>query len=313
MNVIIGAGPVGREITRQLAEMGKPATLLSRNPDRIAAIPGANIRQGDVREVNTMVRIAKDAKVIYQCANAPYHRWEEELPAIWQGATAIAEETGARLVVATNVYAYGAVNGHMTEDTPMRPVSGKGRVRAVLEQEVLETGMRGKVETALVRGSDFYGPWVRGSVLGERFFSPVIAGKKASFYGGTDIPHSYTYIEDFARTMIAAGEYPSSNGVNWHVPNCSALTPKEVVEYLSIEEKRAISTAILPSFILRFAGLFLPEARAMVEMLYEFDRSFVVDSRKTQNLLGISATPFSEGLKRTVNWYRKTQNGVGLN
>jgi nucleoside-diphosphate-sugar epimerase len=43
----------------------------------------------------------------------------------------------------------------------------------------------------------------------------------------------------------------------------------------------------------------------MGEMMYEFTHPFVVDSSKSDGALGLSATPISEGLARTIAWYRK--------
>ena len=48
--------------------------------------------------------------------------------------------------------------------------------------------------------------------------------------------------------------------------------------------------------MLRFGELFAPAARAMVEMYYEFDRPFTVDSFHTERTLGLAPTPFDEQL-----------------
>ena len=57
--------------------------------------------------------------------------------------------------------------------------------------------------------------------------------------------------------------------------------------------------------MMRLAGLFVPEARESVEMMYEFTRPFVVDSRRIERDLGLKATPVDAGLQRTVEWYRR--------
>jgi nucleoside-diphosphate-sugar epimerase len=40
-------------------------------------------------------------------------------------------------------------------------------------------------------------------------------------------------------------------------------------------------------------------------MLYEFTEPFVVDSSAIERELGMKATPYAEGMKRTVEWYKQ--------
>jgi len=56
--------------------------------------------------------------------------------------------------------------------------------------------------------------------------------------------------------------------------------------------------------MLRLAGLFVPVAHEMVEMMYEFTEPFVVDSRKIGRAFALTATPVEEGMRETVAWYR---------
>jgi nucleoside-diphosphate-sugar epimerase len=56
--------------------------------------------------------------------------------------------------------------------------------------------------------------------------------------------------------------------------------------------------------MMRIGGLFIPEARESVEMMYEFEKPFVVDSGKFERAFGVRATPLPEAIRRTVDWYR---------
>ena len=51
--------------------------------------------------------------------------------------------------------------------------------------------------------------------------------------------------------------------------------------------------------------LFIPEARESMEMAYEFEQPFVVDSSKFEGAFGMHATPLREAVRRTVAWYRE--------
>jgi nucleoside-diphosphate-sugar epimerase len=57
--------------------------------------------------------------------------------------------------------------------------------------------------------------------------------------------------------------------------------------------------------MMALAGLFIPGARESVEMMYEFEKPFVVDSSKFERTFGMRATPIEEAIKTTVDWYRQ--------
>ena len=63
---------------------------------------------------------------------------------------------------------YGNTHGKpMTEDTPNNPCSKKGFIRMNMSNRLFEAHREGKVEVAVVRGSDFFGPWepVNGAMI----------------------------------------------------------------------------------------------------------------------------------------------------
>jgi nucleoside-diphosphate-sugar epimerase len=69
---------------------------------------------------------------------------------------------GSALVVFDNVYAYGRVDGVMTEDTPYNPFSGKGDLRANVATMFMDEVKRGELRGMIVRSADVDGP---GAVL----------------------------------------------------------------------------------------------------------------------------------------------------
>ena len=56
--------------------------------------------------------------------------------------------------------------------------------------------------------------------------------------------------------------------------------------------------------MMRIGGLFIPEAKESVEMMYEFEKPFMVDSSKFEKTFGTRATPMREAIKETVAWYK---------
>ncbi len=57
--------------------------------------------------------------------------------------------------------------------------------------------------------------------------------------------------------------------------------------------------------MLRIGGLFIPGARETVELMYEFEKPFVVDHSKFERAFGANPTPHREALRCTIEWYRK--------
>jgi len=56
--------------------------------------------------------------------------------------------------------------------------------------------------------------------------------------------------------------------------------------------------------MLMIGGLFIPVAREVIEMLYEFEKPFVVDSSKFEKTFGMKPTPIREAIHQTVAWYK---------
>ena len=317
MHVVVGSGPLGRETARKLAALGESVRLISRHPP--SGIDGVEPWAADATDPASLFAALEGAAVVYNCTSALYHRWVQDLPPIWRGVLDATRKAGARLVIGTNLYAFGAPTAPFTEESPNNPCSSKGKVREMLEEEALEAHRRGELEVAIVRGSDFYGPGVTQSGLGDRFFGAALNGKSATLIGRLDVPHSYTYLADFAATMAAVGTRDDTWGRNWIVPTAPPVTGRGMEAALreaigagngSRGEAQGATVRSMGLGTLRFGGLFVPAARAMVEMYYQFDRPFTVDSSHTERTLGLAPTPLDRAFTETVQWFASPQSSA---
>jgi nucleoside-diphosphate-sugar epimerase len=75
---------------------------------------------------------------------------------------------------------------------------------------------------------------------------------------------------------------------------------EEACQVLGVEPR---ISAVSP-LMMRVVGLFVPAARASVEMMYEFTAPFVVDSSRIEREFSLSATPIPAAIERTIEWYR---------
>jgi hypothetical protein len=168
------------------------------------------ILRGDASDPGFATAAAHGAQVVYQTLNPPYHRWVELFPALQAGILAAAQASGARLVSMENVYMYGRPNGQpLTETRPYAAHTKKGTLRARMARELLAAHEAGRVQVAIGRASDYFGP--RGgaqSNLGDRVVPAALAGRTATVLGDPDQPHTYTYIPRHRRRPSRAGRAP---------------------------------------------------------------------------------------------------------
>jgi nucleoside-diphosphate-sugar epimerase len=288
--------------------MGRQVRVVNRSGVGNGLLPEvAQVVAADVTNADQARRAAQGASVVYHCLNAPYHRWLELFPGLQAGVLDAAQTVGARLVAMENVYMYGQVDGPMTEDLPYNTHTRKGRLRAELSRQLSEAHEAGDVEVAIGRASDFYGPAVE-SALSDRTFRPLVEGKAAEMVGDPDVPHSYTYIDDVGRGLAILGTHDKSFGEIWHLPVAPAWTTRQIVEKAFELAGKPTKTRIMGGLMMRIGGFFVPEAREMVEMMYEFKAPFILDSRKFQKMFGGAPTPIEDGLQRTVAWYQDLHN-----
>jgi nucleoside-diphosphate-sugar epimerase len=141
--------------------------------------------------------------------------------------------------------------------------------------------------------------------MGARAFYPLLHGKSAQLIGRTDIPHTHTYVKDFGRALVILGERDEADGQAWHVPNDQPrITQAELVRMFAEEAGVEPKISSMGRLMMSIGGLFIPEARESVEMMYEFEKPFIIDSSKFEKTFGMSATPLREAIKETVAWYK---------
>lgn len=304
LHVVLGTGPVGCWTARSLVDRGLPVRAVNRSGTRSGLLPEeVQLVKADVADPAQAVAAAEGAAVVYQALNPAYHQWEELFPALQAGALAAAKAAGARYVSIENLYLYDS-SAVMVEDSRIAPASKKGELRRRMAEEIAAAYRDGAVRAAQLRSSDYYGPGVMGSALGDLVFSKLIAGKKAQVGGSATQPHSFAYIEDVGRAAAELGVRDEALGRVWFAPHAPAVTQSAMVAAACRELGREPAVSVVSPAMMRLAGLFVPGARASVEMMYEFTKPFVVDSRRIEREFGLVPTPVDEGIRRTVAWYK---------
>jgi nucleoside-diphosphate-sugar epimerase len=303
LSLVLGAGQVGPMIAERLLAAGQRVRIGRRKPipSRVEGVENVAI---DVRDAASVARAAEGASVVYHCVNPLYHQWPEMLLPQTRGIVDGAARAGARLVVLDNLYMYGDTR-HMTEDSPMAPVSKKGALRMQAAELMLDADARGVVPIAIGRAADFFGPHTPLSiVVGEIFFQRVLAGKSALFSGDPDQLHSYSYTPDVAAGLVALGQ-ARARGI-WMLPVLPAETTRAVLARFQRALERRVKLTLVPQWVLRAAGVFWPTGSEIAEMTYQYRQPYVLDDRKFRARFGIYPTGWDEAVRATVDWGRDT-------
>jgi nucleoside-diphosphate-sugar epimerase len=303
-HVIVGAGPVGATTALLLADLGHQVRVITRsgsgpthpNIERIAL---------DASNAAALSKATEGTAAIYNCVNPPYHRWPTDWPPIANAMLTAAESSGAVLVIMGNLYGYGPATRPMKESDPLASTGVKGGVRIKMWRDALAAHESGRIRATEVRASDFIGPEVLNSHLGERVIPKLLQGKGVQVVGNPDMVHSFTFMPDVARALVTVATDERAWGKAWHVPTNPAIRPREMITLMSkIAGVAPVKVSGIPNALLKVGGLFSPLFRELPEMLYQFDRPFVVDSSLFTSTFGPNATPLDEVLTATVNWYR---------
>ncbi|MGV9978767.1 NAD-dependent epimerase/dehydratase family protein [Micromonospora wenchangensis] len=298
LHVIVGAGPVGTATAHHLAERGEQVRLVTRRGtgpvdpaiERIAA---------DAADTDRLTALTDGAVALYNCANPAYHRWATDWPPLADALLTTAGRTGAVLATVGCLYGYGPVDAPMTEDTPLAATGTKGRVRNRMWTEALAAHRAGRVRTTEVRGSDYLG--AEGNSLLPLVLPKVLAGQRVVLPVNWDAPHTWTYVGDVVRTLVAAATDERAWGHAWHVPSAAPASVRELaVRAAELADAPPPKLTRLPYPLLWLGGLTDPFARELRETAHQFARPFVMDSTRATTVLGITPTPLGEALTAAV-------------
>jgi nucleoside-diphosphate-sugar epimerase len=301
--VVTGAGPVGWTVAEQLAGRGERVRVLTRSgsgPDH----PNIEKLNGDASNAGLLAGAFDGAAAVFHCIHGSSYSataWGRELPAAERAVLAAAGEAGAVVVFPESLYSYSNPERVMDEGSAREASGGKRGIRAAL----LRAREANATDTVSVVAGDFFGPRVRMAHAGERMVPTVLARRPLQVVGNADQPHSFTYVPDLAAAMIGAAAKPGLWNRVLHAPTNPPLTQRQIAEALAAAAGMpSANVHAVPGWVLRTLGLFSADIRELGEMLYQFERPFVMDSAASEEQLGLHPTPLGVAAKATVEWWR---------
>lgn len=308
MQTILGAnGTIGKILAKELPAYNDRIRLVSRNPIRVNE--SDELMPLDLTQPGAVDKAVQGSEIVYLVVGLEYKTavWEQFWPVLMRDTVNACLKYGAKLVFFDNVYMYDKNHlSHLTEDTPVNPPSRKGAVRKMISGILLEAVQDMRLQALIARSADFYGPGTENNFVTQMVLKNLASGKKPMWFVGPDIKHSFTYTPDAGKATALLGNTPDAYGQVWHLPtDHRPVTGKQFVSMIGSEFGTGkVQLSILPKWMLRPLGLFIPIMKEMPEMMYQYERDYFFDSSKFTDRFGIKPSPYEEGVRETVRAYR---------
>ena len=308
MHTILGAsGAVANALTRELEAINETIRLVSRKPIE-SNNKNVSWKKADLLNYDELLAASKGSTVIYLTAGLVYDKkvWAAQWPVIMGNFIRLGKETGARLIFFDNVYSYGLVDGPMKEDTPYKPSSVKGGIRAKIADKLMAEAKAGNIRASIARGADFYGTENMNSFVDMMVLDKYAKKQKAQWIGDANKLHNFSYIPDMGKGMFLLGQHPESDNQIWHMPTAPAITGKQFIEMAARIYGVAPKFMAINKIMLWLTGLFQKVVMGVVEMYYQYDHDYIFDSLKFEKAFNFKPTSYEEGVKlMSETLYRK--------
>lgn len=305
MQTILGAGgTIGSELAKELKKYTSDIRLVSRKPKKVNETD--QLFPADLTDTEQVKKAIAGSEIVYVVVGFEYNIkvWRREWVKLIKTVIEACKANKAKLVFFDNVYMYDRdFLSNMTEETPIRPTSKKGEVRAEVVKTIMDEVKAGRLEALIARAADFYGPKNEKSFLIEVVPKNLKKGKAANWFVRLDKIHSFTYTPDAAKATAILGNTPDAYNQVWHLPTDSQkLTGKQWIELFAKEMNIAApKISVLPAWLIAVIGWFVPFMKELHEMLYQYDRDYFFNSEKFEKRFDFKPTPYQEGVKRTIN------------
>ena len=304
MQTILGSGgAIGVELAKALKTYTNKIRLVSRNPKKVnesdELMPADLLNTGDVRKA------VEGSEIVYVTVGFPYSAkvWKEVWPKFMNDVIAACKEFNTKLVFFDNIYMYDPKYlDRMTEETPIKPPSKKGLVRAEVAQMILDEVKAGNLTALIARSADFYGPGIKNSsMLNETIIKPLRIGGKANLLGSVNSKHSYTFTPDAGKATALLGNTADAYNQVWHLPTAAEPFTGAQWAWLTASE-----LGVKPRYqkvnryMVWILGYFTPIMKEILEMMYQYKKDYIFDSSKFEKRFNFKPTPYHVGLKETL-------------
>lgn len=299
------AGAIGQSIASALRSRGQSYRVVGRNEagliQAFGGDPLAECVTWDPEQPDSIEAAAAGIDTLIYLVGVNY--WQFELhPQLMRKTLEGAIAAGVRkILLIGTVYPYGLAQGNpVNEDHPRQPNSFKGRMRKAQEDLLMQAHADGRIQAAVLRLADFYGPGVDKSLL-HNAFQAAVQGGTADLVGPLDRPHEFVFVPDVGPVVCRLIERPEAFGKSWHLAGAGVTSQRELIAQIQHQSNRQLKLRVVGKTLLRVLGLFNPLLREMVEMHYLISSPLILDDSALQRLIGpFHKTSYAEGVRQTL-------------
>ena len=301
-----GAGFIGSELVRQLAEGGARVAvidnLVNGKRENLAGLPADRVTllDHDIRDLSAYAALLREADVVYHLAclgvrhsvHSPIENHEVNATGTLRLLDASRDAGVPKFVYISSSEVYGTAQwAPLNEDHPTFPCTVYGGSKLAGEAYTRAFHKTYDYPTVVVRPFNTYGPRSHhegdsGEVI-PKFLLRCLAGKPMVVFGDGTQTRDFTYVSDSARGIILAGTETTAIG-----------------RTINLGSGAEVAINDLARTVARIAG------RSDAEIIHDEGRPgdvlrLCADMSKARTLLGYEVrVPLVEGLSRLLEWYR---------
>jgi UDP-glucose 4-epimerase len=293
-----GAGFIGSALIRALAAEGYDVRVVDDLSSGAAGNldgTGAELRVGDVRDLDLLTEAARGCDVLFHLAagagvvesmNDPLTNFDQNARGTLTALEAARRAGVPRLVFSSSNAPLGENAYPASEDKPVAPLSPYGASKAAGEAYCSAFYGAYGMEAVVVRFSNAYGPRSahKGNVI-PLFIRRLRAGEDLVVFGDGSQTRDFVFCEDLAAGLIAAARTPGAGGQIFQLASGVETTLNRLLELLA-----------------QTSGI-TPQVRREPPRQGEIQRNYsLID--KARDVLGYSPqVDLEHGLRRTWDWF----------
>lgn len=301
--ILGGGGGAGTELAGQLIKYTDRIRIVNRNPKKVN--DNDQLMKADLSDPNALGEAVKGSEIVYVTIGFEYKTsvWKERWPKFMKSLIDSCRKHGSKIVFVDNIYMYDPEYlSDMTEETPVKPVSEKGKVRAEIASMLMNAVEKGEVSALIARGADFYGPGVAGSYLTQMVLNNLIKDKNPQWLGKTDVIHNFAYSRDIGKALALLGNTPDSFNQIWHLPAAEErLTSRQWIELMMSVMHKEKKIQSIPTFMMGLIGLFIPVLKELKDISYQLDNDYFLNSTKFNSRFNFKPTDPETGIREMVS------------
>ncbi|MBI2282228.1 MAG: NAD-dependent epimerase/dehydratase family protein [Bacteroidetes bacterium] len=301
---ILGAGgSIGIELAKNLKQYTSDIRLVSRDPKTVN--PTDKLFPADLTKKEDIFKAIEGSSITYITIGFSYNTkvWQQTWVPFMQNVIEACLEHNSKLVFFDNVYAIGGdqVN-HITEHSPISPTSKKGQVRAEVDRLLLENIEKNHLQAIIARSPDFFGGTAKAnSILMNLVYNNLAKGKKAQWLCNAKMLHSMGYVPDLAKGTAMLGNTTEAYNQIWNLPtDTQKITGEGWIQLFASAMGTKSSYTVLPDWLIKTLGWFIPIMKELSEMNYQYDRDYFFDSSKFNEHFNFKPTTNEMAVKQIV-------------